>query len=1003
MFNSNSPKFRVVSLFSTLLICALLLSANALTGYAIGCAKPQFKAARSFLIGQVPIGVAVADFNSDGKLDIATANSGAVDPTQNTIAVLYGDGTGEFGGLANTILGRKPYALALANINNDGRPDLVTANFDTNDVSVLLNNGAGSFTVGHHATGFGPRSVVVGDFNNDGNQDIVTANRSASNIALLLGNGVGGFNAPLLTNVGQFPSDVAAADFNLDGKLDLAVANAGTGAPGTGSVSILLNNGAGGFTPSPNIPVGSSEIIVGDFNNDTKPDVVVPGRAYLGIGDGSFNPAGTVDGGLSFQTTDFNSDGNLDVVGIVPSSSFTPNQFRVSLGNGSGGFAPAQTYLTGQDARALAIGDVTGDGKLDVVVAAAAIHSAVVSEGNGAGDFDTPIVLPVDVGTQVVADFNADGNLDLAHTGSGFTNGVTVRYGNGNGQFPTSSFHSIPEGPSRLFSGDLNNDGKLDLVTGGGGGVSILLNNGNGVFTSHTTYSLGGTAFAVVIGDFNSDGKPDIAASPGNLPAIRILIGDGLGGFIVSGNVPLTAIVAVMRKADFNSDGITDLIIGKDNNTVAILNGNGAGGFGSEVDVPVTPNPYGITPAFVVRDVNRDGKPDLIVAYKSAYSSQVLLGNGANGFAPPIEFYAGANPATIVAGDFNNDRKDDVAIGSSGFGSNIIVEFTVVLGDGTGNFGQPRTYVGGSPTQVGDFNTDGSLDIVVAGSTAMIVLNECRVSRGGVTSDFDGDGITDLSVFRPANGFWYILNSSDNSFRAVQFGTSGDIAVPGDYDVDGKTDIAVWRPSNGTWYYLRSSDSAFAFQQFGANGDVPVQGDYDGDGRTNFAVWRQSTGTWYTSLDPVTNFGAQPWGFSTDIPTPADYDGDGRTDIAVYRPSNSTWYLLQSTLGYKDQQFGSPGDTPVPADYDGDGKANFGVFRPTTGFWYTSLNPATNFGAVQLGQSGDIPVPGYYDGDARADVAVFRNGDWFIRQSTNGALKSVHFGDSGDVPIPVVP
>ncbi|MBV9957980.1 MAG: hypothetical protein JO360_06135, partial [Acidobacteria bacterium] len=125
---------------------------------------------------------------------------------------------------------------------------------------------------------------------------------------------------------------------------------------------------------------------------------------------------------------------------------------------------------------------------------------------------------------------------------------------------------------------------------------------------------------------------------------------------------------------------------------------------------------------------------------------------------------------------------------------------------------------------------------------------------------------------------------------------------------------------------------------------------------------------------------------------------DGRTDIAVFRPANAYWYLLQSAQGYREQQFGVSADMPVPADYDGDGKANFAVFRPSTGFWYTSLNPALNYGGVQLGQMGDVPVPGFYDSDGKADVAVFRNGAWYLRQSTNGIVRGVGFGTTGDVP-----
>ena len=185
------------------------------------------------------------------------------------------------------------------------------------------------------------------------------------------------------------------------------------------------------------------------------------------------------------------------------------------------------------------------------------------------------------------------------------------------------------------------------------------------------------------------------------------------------------------------------------------------------------------------------------------------------------------------------------------------------------------------------------------------------------TVDFDGDGRTDIAVYR--SGAWYILRSSDSGTTAVGFGGAAqDIPVPADYDGDGRTDIAVYR--SGAWYILRSSDSGTTAVGFGgAAQDIPVPADYDGDGRTDIAVYR--SGAWYIlrSSDSGTTavgFG----GAAQDIPVPADYDGDGRTDIAVYR--SGAWYILRSSdSGTTAVGFGGAAqDIPVPADYDGDGE-----------------------------------------------------------------------------------
>ncbi len=271
----------------------------------------------------------------------------------------------------------------------------------------------------------------------------------------------------------------------------------------------------------------------------------------------------------------------------------------------------------------------------------------------------------------------------------------------------------------------------------------------------------------------------------------------------------------------------------------------------------------------------------------------------------------------------------------------------------------------------------------------------CSVSPGTVKSraDYDGDGKTDLSVFRPSEGVWY-LNRSTDGFTAVGFGLMNDTLVPGDYDGDNKTDVAVFR--NGSWFILNSSNSTFQAVSWGLGSDLPTAGDFDGDGRTDTAVFRPSDGVWY-----VINSGGgtqfTQFGLNGDIPVPGDFDGDGKTDLGVYR--DGVWFLLQSTAGFQEVAFGLGTDNPVPADYDGDNKDDIAVFRPTDGIWYRLNSTNGQFAAVQFGQAGDIPVPGDYDGDGRDDQAVYRAGIWFLLQSTSG-FAGPEFGVVSDKPIP---
>ncbi|HMQ03012.1 MAG TPA: DUF1906 domain-containing protein [Pyrinomonadaceae bacterium] len=268
-----------------------------------------------------------------------------------------------------------------------------------------------------------------------------------------------------------------------------------------------------------------------------------------------------------------------------------------------------------------------------------------------------------------------------------------------------------------------------------------------------------------------------------------------------------------------------------------------------------------------------------------------------------------------------------------------------------------------------------------------------------VVSDFDGDGLTDISVFRPPTGQWFVAGTAGPSYNIYQFGVEGDILVPGDYDGDGKTDLAVFRPSNSTWYFR--TKGRFFTRQYGQPGDIPAPADYDGDGRTDIALFRPSTGIWYIAFNDSRNtFAQRQFGQDGDLPAAGDYDGDGRDDIAVFRPSNGTWYVQGSAGNFFAATWGESGDIPAPADYDGDAHIDLAVFRPSNGRWYL-MRSSEGFYIQQFGINGDVPAPGDYDGDGRYDIAVFRpsNSTWYMSQSQVG-FRIRTFGVSTDEPIP---
>ncbi|HCA59497.1 MAG TPA: hypothetical protein DEP46_16125 [Blastocatellia bacterium] len=363
--------------------------------------------------------------------------------------------------------------------------------------------------------------------------------------------------------------------------------------------------------------------------------------------------------------------------------------------------------------------------------------------------------------------------------------------------------------------------------------------------------------------------------------------------------------------------------------------------------------------------------------------------------------YSGFVPNKL---ELRNNGKILVASGAFG------VPFGLFLLNSNGTTDRTLNVGSGADRDVLAIASTGSSEVIIVGRFTRFA-NSVRYGAARVKiikksiADFDADGSTDISIFRPSptGGEWWWQRSSDNVVPASTFGLASDVIAPGDFTGDGKLDITVWRPSNGFWYVLRSEDSSFFAFPFGTTGDVPITADYDGDGMADPAVFRASAGRWFIRRSSDNQVQTIQFGLPGDAPVVADYDGDGKADIAIKRngPNGAEWWINRSTQGVIAFVFGASNDLAVHGDYTGDGKADVALFRASTGGWFILRSEDLSFYGFPFGQEGDMPVPGDYDGDGRVDPAVFRPSanTWFIDGSTSG-MRIQNFGLPGDKPIP---
>src|SRR5579862_956695 len=705
-----------------------------------------------YATGQGPETVAVGDFNGDGRMDIVTGNTNS---SSDTVSVLLGKADGTFAPAVDYAAGGTPLGVAVGDFNGDGKLDIAVLYGSGSTVSVLLGKGDGTFKPFVSTTaGVSGQSIAVGDFNGDGKLDVAISDNESSTpgVDVMLGKGTGTFNAAVPYATASDPRQVVVADFNGDGKLDLATVNSGSE-----SVSVLLGTGSGKFgahveysTSQP----GCITLAAGDLRNDGKVDIVAGCQsngvleAFLGNGDGTFStkpktykvPAG-VD---KIVAADFNGDGKLDVAATNGSSS---GMVSVLEGSGTGTLKTAVAFGTNFGPTALAAADFNGDGRTDLVTANSGspfgitIGNVSVLLSNGTKllaartDYKLTTIATSGAYSGIAAgDLNGDGKPDLVVPVT-FANQISVLINSGSGSFKPFATYALPTNPDAVALGDFNNDSKMDVAIanfGGSGSISILLNSGTGTFPAFTQYNTNGYGYGIAVADFNKDGNQDIVVTDINAKTVSVLLGNGTGAFptfatYATGNLPYAVAVG-----DFNGDGWPDLAVtNQGDGTVSILlnKADGSGTFKPQVAYTVGGNVLSVA----VGSFRGDGVLDLAIATDNAFGGiEVLLGNNDGTFKTAVPYDTLNNAYVVTAGDFNNDGKIDLAVGINGGGSFGFI--TLLPGNGDGTFGPEVTLTSGTtPSGIvaADFNKDGGLDLANSNGsqvgdlgTATVILNE---------------------------------------------------------------------------------------------------------------------------------------------------------------------------------------------------------------------------------------------------------------------------------------
>ncbi len=1051
-FLASSPASGPHKLKAVYLGDSLSITSASTVRNQIVASKPQngFATAVSSATGTNPWGVTTGDFNNDGIPDAVVTNYGSVPGFVGggtTVSTFLGTGNpaAPFGAQTTTAVATGPISVAAGDFNEDGNMDLAVAGYSTNTVSILLGNGSGGFTPSNFTAGVGtsPTSFALADFNGDGHVDMAIANNGSGNMSVLFGSGTGTFTASATYTTGPNPSEVVAADLNGDLIADLLITN------NSNFVTVLLGQAAGLFGTATNYASGGTgpgSLALGDFNSDGFLDVAAGHISsnnigiLLGTGTGAFGTATMFAGGSEtrfVKTGDFNGDGVLDLV----VNNNTASNILILTGNGNGTFATGVAYNVASGtsgSMTSAVADLNGDGVTDIIAVnngsstistfmGTAVTTTTLTSSVNPSNFQQNVTLTATVspstatGTVTFKDGATTigsgtlsagiASMSISNLTSGAHSLTAVYGGNTTNLTSTSSVLTQNVRTAVVVSTTTLPNGQISTVysqtlaaTGGVSPYAWSLNSG--ALPSGVTLSAGGvlSGTPTVTGTFN----------------VNVLAADSVNGVgaqalsLVVNAAPLSS-VTTLSVAGCSGSCVANVSQAVSLQAAVTQGGNSVGTLGSVAFFSNT-KILGVAPvssgtATLATTTIPGGTTSLRAIYlangtyassKSSAVSIAVSARGGNGFATATSYSSGGTtPSLIALADVTGDSIADMVVAHSGGTPSSV---GVLKGNGSGGFAAVQNFTVGTDANsigVGDFNSDGKLDIAVtngSSSNFSILLNTSpNVSTlsfatavnyaAGLNpqtiavADFNGDGIADLALTNfiapvTVNLYFGVGNGTFPASPSLTLTGPDSYATAleaGDLNGDGNADLAVATGGNLV-VFLNTGSGAFTSALTFASAAItnPVSlaiADYNSDGKADVAltnyqpspngtvvvllnnsgeVFSFGAGTTYT-------IGANPWGLAA-----GDFTGDGNLDLAAVNLADDNVNLL---LGSAAGTFTVAGTVAVGSfpkgiavgDVNADGVLDFvtansgsgvsvllGVGTTTTSLT-SSVNP-TNFG-----------------------------------------------------------